>query len=218
MRISMIFVLLLGLSGWLAADESGKPVAGTTDTSGKSAAPEASSEPADLAESVRQLIRELDAGQKSRREEAEKKLFALGVKALDYLPENTDKLSAEAGQRLDRVREKLEKSLAENSLEPTAVTLSGEKPLSEVLAAIEEQTGNKIVDLREEFGQDVGDPKLKVAFDKTSFWPALDQVLDDTGLTIYPYSSEQVGLSLTSRGYSQLPRHGLAVYSRAFRI
>ena len=218
MRKSMIFVVVLCSSGWLAADEPDKPVAGTTDTDGKSAAAEVSTDQPDLAETVRQLIRELDASQKSRREEAEKKLVALGAKALDFLPENTDRLSAEAGQRLDRVREKLEKSEAENSLEPTVVTLSGEKPLSEVLAAIEQQTGNKIVDLRSEFGQDVGDPKLKVDFNKTPFWPALDQVLDDAELTIYPYASEQGGLGIQSRGESRLPRHGLAIYSGAFRI
>jgi hypothetical protein len=171
-----------------------------------------------LGDTVRQLIRELDAGQKARREEAEKKLLALGAKALDYLPENTDRLSAEAGQRLDRVREKLEKSAAENSIEQTVITLAGDKPLSEVLATIEKQTGNKIVDLREEFGQEVGDPKLKVDFKETPFWPVLDQVLDDAELTIYPYGSEQGGLGITSRGESLLPRRGTAIYSGAFRI
>lgn len=218
MRPSTFFVLLCCLPGLLAADEPARPVASTTGTSDKSGSTTASTEPGELGEKVRQLIRELDAGQKSRREEAEKQLVALGAKALEFLPENTDRLSAEAGQRLDRVREKLEKSAAETSLVPTTLTLSGEKPLSEVFAAIEEQTGNKIVDLRAEFGQDVGDPKIKIEFDKTPFWPALDQVLDDTGLTIYPYASEQGGLGITSRGESRLPRHGSAIYSGAFRI
>lgn len=188
----------------------------TSATSDKSAPAE--SAPADLADTVRQLIRDLDAGQKARREDAEKQLLALGPRALDYLPENTDRMSAEAGQRLDRVREKLEKNAAANSLEPTTVTVSGEKPFSKILALIEEQTGNKIVDLRSEFGQDTGDPDLKVDFDKTPFWPAFDRVLDDAELTIYPYASEQGGLGITSRGESVLPRRGAAVYSGAFRI
>ncbi|HET6884079.1 MAG TPA: hypothetical protein VFI31_28250, partial [Pirellulales bacterium] len=217
MRKSVIFVLLAASSGWLIAEEPTKPVKAPVDPFDKSATSGTVGE-GDLGEQVRHLIRELDASQKSRREEAEKNLVALGVKALDYLPENTDRLSAEAGQRLDRVREKLEKNAAESSLEPTAVTLSGKTPLSEVLAAIEEQTGNKIVDLRKEFGEDVGDPDLKVEFKQTPFWPALDQVLDDADLTIYPYASEQGGLGITSRGESRLPRHGSAIYSGAFRI
>lgn len=217
MRKFTFFLLFVCSSGRLAADEPAKPAVGTTDTQDKSVASGTTTE-GDIGEKVRQLIRELDAGQKSRREDAEKQLVALGAKALEFLPENTDRMSAEAGQRLDRVREKLEKSAAETSLEPTTVTLSGEKPLSNLLAAIEEQTGNKIVDLRSEFGQDVGDPKLKVEFDKTPFWPALDQVLDDAELTIYPYASEQGGLGITSRGESRVPRHRSAVYSGAFRI
>ena len=31
------------------------------------------------------------------------------------------------------------------------------------------------------------DPSLKVHFDKKPFWPALDQVLDQAGLTVYPF-------------------------------
>jgi hypothetical protein len=214
----MFLALVLCCCQAFAADESDQPGACTTGKSDKSAIAAESGEAAKVGETVRQLIRELDAGQKSRREDAEKKLLALGAAALDYLPENTDRMSAEAGQRLDRVREKLEKSEAEGSLEPTTVTLSGEMPLGEVLAAIEKQTGNKIVDLRSEFGQEAADPKLKVDFDKTAFWPALDKVLDQADLTIYPYASEGGGLGLTSRGESRLPRHGQAVYSGAFRI
>jgi hypothetical protein len=218
---TLLFVglLLCGLAfvfaSTLTADEAKK--AATTATDGK---PETAVSAADedLAGVVRKLIRKLDAPQKTGREEAEKDLLALGTKILDYLPENTDRMSAEAGQRLDRIREKLEKSEAESTLETTAVTVSGEKSLSDILAAIEKETGNHLVDLRSEFGQEVGDPKLKVDFDKKPFWPALDEVLDQAGLTIYPYASEDGGLGLTSRGDSRLPRHGTAVYSGAFRV
>jgi hypothetical protein len=218
MRIWLLFVLVFSMFTTLAADEAETPSAGTTNTGSKSATSGPTGDAADLAETVRKLVRQLDAPQKARREEAEKDLLALGLRILDYLPENTDRMSAEAGQRLDRVREKLEKSEAESSLETTTVTLAGEKPLSEILAVIEKETGNHIVDLRSEFGQEVGDPKLKINFDKTPFWQALDDVLDQAELTVYPYVSEDGGLGLTSRGESRLPRHAQAVYSGAFRI
>jgi len=215
MRKLLILGLLFAFPAILAADEAEKPLADTTGTDGK---PDTPAVDADLAGIVRQLVRKLDAPQKASREDAEKALLALGTKILDHLPENTERMSAEAGQRLDRIREKLEKSEAESTLEATAVTVSGEKPLSDILAVIEKETGNHIVDLRSEFGQEVGDPKLKVDFDKKPFWPVLDEVLDQAGLTIYPYASEDGGLGLQSRGESRLPRHGMAVYSGAFRI
>lgn len=213
----LTFAACLCSAACFAAEENEKTTAVKTGTSGK-AATSAPDSDADLAETVKQLVRKLDAPQKARREEAEKDLVALGSKVLDYLPENTDRMSAEAGQRLDRIREKLEKTEAEGSIEPSVVTLSGEKPLTEILAAIDQQTHNKLVDLRAAFGQEVGDPKLKVDFQQTPFWKALDVVLDQAELTIYPYSSENGGLGLTSRGESRLPRVGQAVYSGAFRI
>lgn len=213
MRKLLFVIVVLSRGGWLAAAEPPASASARSDKSGQTKVA-----PAELAETVRQLIRDLDAAQKSRREEAEKKLLSLGSRVLDHLPENTDRLSAEAGQRLARVREKLEKSAAASSVEPTTVTCAGEKPLAKIFALIEEQTGNKIVDLRSEFGQDVGDPNLKVDFEKTPFWSALDRVLDDADLAIYPYASEQGGLGITSRGESRLPRSGSAVYSGAFRI
>jgi hypothetical protein len=216
MRTLLFLGLLFPFTSMLSAEEAEK--ADTTVTAGKTdtAAP---APDADLASVVRQLVRKLDAPQKAGREDAEKALLALGAKILDHLPENTDRMSAEAGQRLDRIKEKLEKSEAESTLETTSVTLSGEKPLSDILAVIEKETGNHIVDLRSEFGQEVGDPKLKVDFDKKPFWLALDEVLDQAGLTIYPYASEGGGLGLTSRGESRLPRQGgTAVYSGAFRV
>ncbi|HVA48091.1 MAG TPA: hypothetical protein VNH11_17105 [Pirellulales bacterium] len=213
-RLTLTFWLCA--AACLAAAEPAKPTAGKTGTDDKSTTEATGTD--EFAETIRRLVRQLDAPQKARREEAEKDLVALGTKILDYLPENTDRMSAEAGQRLDRVREKLEKSEAESSIEPSAVTLSGEKPLSEILKALEEQTHNKLVDLRSEFGQEVGDPKLKVDFQQAPFWQALDDVLDQAELTIYPYTSENGGLGLMSRGESRLPRHGQAVYTGAFRI
>ncbi len=219
-------VLLGATTGAARGDETGPPPA--DDASAKTTAAEkAESEASDaateeknaeLAESVRKLIRELDASQKSRRVEAETQLIALGAKILDYLPENTDRMPAEVRERLNRVRAKLEKSQAQNTVEPTSVTLSGEQPLSKILAALEKQTGNHVTDLREEFGQDVGDPKQKVDFKQTPFWQALDQVLDQAGLSIYPYAAEDGGVGLVSRSESQLPRSERATYAGAFRI
>lgn len=228
MRLSLFLLSAVWIGAITAAargDETDAPPA--SEASAKTAGSEkvesdldvsAGEKNAELAETVRKLIRELDAAQKSRRVDAEAQLVALGAKILDYLPENTDRMPAEVRERLNRVRAKLEKSQAENTVEPTSITLSGEQPLSKILAAIENQTGNKVTDLREEFGQDVGDPKLKVDFKQTPFWQAFDQVLDQAGLSIYPYAAEGGGVGLVSRSETQLPRSDRATYAGAFRI
>ena len=69
-------------------------------------------------------------------------------------------------------------------------------------------------------------PDLKVHFDKTPFWPALDQVLDQAGLTVYPFAErgEKAAISVTSRFPNKLPsisrsrRVGRACYSGPFRF
>ena len=54
--------------------------------------------------------------------------------------------------------------------------------LSKILAEMQKQSGNPIIDARRQLGQPADDPELKVDFDKTPFWRALDEVLDQAGL------------------------------------
>ena len=54
--------------------------------------------------------------------------------------------------RLDQIRGAVERVAAEAVIQPTRVTLRGEMKLSAALAALEEQTSNKVVDYRDRFG------------------------------------------------------------------
>jgi len=145
----------------------------------------------DLKPAVTRLVRQLDADELARRDAAEAELVRLGPKVLDLLPEVTDRTPAEVRQRLARVRRQLEEALAHAAVEASHVTLkNGAIRLSECLGEIERQTGNRFVDLREQFGQEVTDPTLSVAFDKTPFWTALDDILKQAKLTVYPFGSE----------------------------
>lgn len=234
MRIALPLVLLVFAGSLLAgaADPPEKPAAKKTPVkeAAQPAAEKSADEPAEtssaqgekqtdaaLAETVQKLIRELDAPQKARRLDAEKQLLALGAKALEHLPESTDNLRGEVKLRLDHIREQLEKAGAQQTVEPTSVTLHGEMPLSQALAEIEEQTGNKLVDLRPEFNEDAADPDVKLDFDKTPFWEVLDHVLDQAGLGIY-LSAEEGGLGLVSRPDNGIKRVGRAIYTGAFRM
>lgn len=174
---------------------------------------------ADLSLRVRRLLRQLDAPQLARRQEAEERLIELGPKILGLLPESSERVSAEVAGRVERIRHKLQRAMAESAGQPSLVTLRGELPLSEILAKIEEQTGNKIVfrDRNLAPGEQATDPKLKVEFDKTPFWPALDHVLDQASLGVYPYGEQKAVYVVPGPGAGAAPP-GRTSYSGPFRF
>jgi hypothetical protein len=179
-------------------------------------APAASSEA--LAAKVKALVKQLDSNAIADREAAEKGLAAIGPDVLPLLPSVTKNMPAEVQNRLGRVRNALVKAEVEAATKPALVTLSGEMPASEAIAAIAKQTGNKLVDYRERFNQEGTDPKIKVALEKVPFWQALDTILDAASLTIYNYDEEQGALAYTSRGADAAPRLGRGSYSGLFRL
>jgi hypothetical protein len=170
------------------------------------------------AAAVRELARQLNATGLAERDAAEKKLLEMGPEILDFLPPVTERTPAEVKQRLARIRQALQQRQGEATARATVVTLQGDAlPLSRVLAELGKQTGNKIVDLREQFGQQVTDPKIKAALDKTPFWQALDQVLDLAGMTVYAHGGQE-GITVVNRSESQAPRQGRASYDGPFRF
>ncbi|MEN6452595.1 MAG: hypothetical protein ABFC96_19055 [Thermoguttaceae bacterium] len=181
------------------------------------AAPAEAASDADSRAEVQRLVRQLDASQLSQRDAAEASLLKLGPAILDLLPTKTERMSAEVAQRLARVRQKLQRQAADAAIRPSTITLHDDAmPLSKVLEAFGRQSGNPITDSRQRMGQPAADPTLKANFDKKPFWPALDQVLDQAGLTLYPFA-EQAGLSVVTRGQAT-SRTGRACYAGPFRI
>ena len=171
-----------------------------------------------LAGDVRRLVKQLDGRDLSARVKAEEALVELGPAALEHLPEATPKMSAELRQRVGRIRQRLfERQVAESS-EMSTVTLSGNgMPLGEVFAAIEEQTGNKVIDLREKFGQEAAAVKVDVDFQKTPFWKALDTVLAQANMVVYPYS-ESKSVGVINRASRQSMRQAHVAYDGPFRV
>lgn len=167
---------------------------------------------------VRRLVRELDASQKARRDDAERQLRGLGPSILGLLPQAGDRLPAEVELRVRRLRDEFEQAQAEASTQASHISLDARHmPLNEILAAITKQSGNKLVDLRPQFGEAERNEPLNVQFQKTPFWPALDDVLDRAGLTMQTISGEP-GIALANRSDSQLESTGRVSYAGAFRI
>lgn len=172
----------------------------------------------DLRLEVHRLVRQLNATQLAQREAAEEKLLSLGPAVLDLLPRMTERTPPDVKHRVGRIRQKLQRAAAESAATASLVTLQADAmPLSKVFDAIGQQTGNRIVDFRGKFGHEATDPKLKVDLDKTPFWQALDRVLDQAGLTVYPFA-QQRAINVVGRDDSQLPRIGRACYSGPFRF
>ena len=169
---------------------------------------------------VTRLVRQLDAPQLARREAAEVELLGHGPAILGHLPPTADRLSAEVQQRLGRIRQKLEQAAADASTHASTITLCADAmPLGEILHTFGEQSGNTIIDYRREFGQPATDPTLRVHCEKTPFWPALDQLLDQAGLTLYTHGRGggiRVIAALDKK--KRALRVGRASYSGPFRF
>ncbi len=179
---------------------------------------DASPDNAELERQVNALVGQLDARQLTERDAAERKLAELGLQALPLLPSIGDDTSPEAAKRLTRLRRDMMRDQALAAAEPARITLRGEKlPLQDVLKAFAEQTGNRVVDHREAFGQRVVPTQVAADFDKEPFWQALDRVLDQAGLTVYGYAGEP-GVFLINQPAGSGSRAKRASYDGIFRL
>jgi hypothetical protein len=171
---------------------------------------------ADLAPDVARLVRQLNSDELTRRDQAEQQLIALGPAALPHLPPTNDRTPAEVAQRLLRVRQAFEQARAEQAAQGSTVSLTGDLPLTDIFKDFGKQTGNAIVDRRER-EEGAVDPPLHVDFNKTLFWRAVDQTLDEAQLDVDSFSGEP-GVTITPRTPGRVARTSRASYSGPFRL
>ncbi len=177
-------------------------------------------------ERIDQLVRQLNDDQTKRRDEAEQTLLELAPTAnaeqcdayLELLPQPIDGMPPEVRLRIERIRKQIEIEQSSAALSATRWTVSSKDvPLGELLEGIHKQTGNRLADHREQFGQNATQRLLSLEIENDRFWPALDQLLDAAEMTTYPYSGEET-LALIDREPGALPRASGASYSGPFRI
>jgi hypothetical protein len=157
-----------------------------------------------LKDQVDRLVQQLDAADLASRDEAKKQLVALGPKILDLLP--TSPSGPAQADALESIRAPLQLQLAEQSIQASNVTLNAaDQPLSEILAELSRQSGNKLKDLRASMGQETANRRLTLAIEKSSFWQALDQTLDRAHLTVYHYAGSDA-LGIVAAGENAAPR------------
>jgi hypothetical protein len=174
---------------------------------------------------INQLVGRLNADRAPERDDAEKKLLELtGASAaqsdrvLEALPKDSDQMPLALRDRLARIRQQLEDRAAKISTAATTLTLSAkEMPLAEVIAAIEKQTGNRLINNSDQQGGEGRKVNASIELKNEQFWPALDKILDKVMLGAYPYSGKDT-LSIVGRDPVDRPRFGHATYQGPFRL
>jgi hypothetical protein len=143
-----------------------------------------------LGKILEQRVKELDSNKLKDRDQSEAAIVELGPQVIDLLPPVSDADSEEFRMRIERVRMQLEKQEKAQLITPSYVTLSGVMSGADALTKISEMTGNKI----ELEGVANLTKSVTTAFDKTPFWEAFDEVLDQLGLTVASGDGEDIRL------------------------
>jgi hypothetical protein len=73
------------------------------------------------------------------------------------------------------------------SLPISSVTVKDRLTLKDALAAVQKQTGNSVIDLRDALGQPAPNPELTLELNGMGFWPALDRIAQQARVQVYPY-------------------------------
>jgi hypothetical protein len=181
----------------------------------------------ELAQQISRLVQQLDDDRAAEREAAETKLLELaGASAaeidrfLELLPEENDQMPLGVRDRLTSIREQVEDRVAKAAVISTKISLSAKQmTLADVFAEIEKQTGNRLADNRQGDAPDAAamSGNVTIELKDEPFWPAVDQILDQLGLSVYNYGGMDA-LSLVSRPEYEGKRFGRATYNGPLRF
>lgn len=192
----------------VAAD---RPSADKTDTAPIDSTPEWES-------AVRRLLRRLDADELAQRDSAEMELIRMGPAVLPVLRGAEARLSPEARTRVGRIVQQLQRIDGLTGAQASIIDLEKRRaPVSKILAELERQSGNRIVDYRPQFHQVALDPTVELQFGEAPFWQALDETLDAAKLTVYAFGTPRA-ICVVARPEGHGPRRAGACYRGPFRF
>lgn len=132
-------------------------------------------------ERVAALLRQLESQQQRDRAAALRELETLGPAVLPLLPESEAIVDVDARDALARLRIVLQRRLARESALPRVVNLVGQYPLPQLVEEIARQTGNSLAVVA---GSNFP-PPLDVAWERTPFWTALEDINRTSGWQPY---------------------------------
>jgi hypothetical protein len=175
-----------------------------------------------LKDRVAQLVERLESPKVETRASAEKSLIDLGQRVIPLLPSGVDPKKKDLAERIERIRTTLREKDEQTNLGASKVTLKGKGiRLTEALKALQTQSGNAIVDIREANGEEVTNPAIDVDFSDKPFFEALDIVAEQAGISFTPYTGDgTIGISAGAMAAPNMPKPAkpMVVYSGPFRI
>lgn len=171
------------------------------------------------------LLEELGAPSQADRRAAEDALSELAKEGTDkaeavlaQLPAPNRSMPPQVQAAIEHVRLRIERQLAQLATGASRISLRvAQAQLSEVLVKLEKQTGNRFRDGRDEFGGGADKRLITLDIDDEPFWPAIDKLLDEAKLGIYPYG-EEGQLTLVDREPNAGRRYKAAAYAGPFRF
>jgi hypothetical protein len=179
----------------------------------------------ELEDAVLVQLEELGWSNPADRQAAEATLVELAGDApgnaervLAQLPAASAAIPADVMAAIERVRIRIQRDVARRATAASTVTINAvQQPLPEVLEAFSRQTGATFRDRREAFGGAASGSLVTLSLKDEPFWPAVDKLLDEAKLTLYPYG-EEGEITLVDREPGARSRHGAAAYSGPFRF
>ncbi len=174
---------------------------------------------------VNRLISDLNSNSFESRAAASEGLIKIatessrhGEQLLALLPIDREDLPPEIRDGLNKVREAVKQQLLKAEAETSVISLDVKQmPIDEVLKIISQQTGNRLRDNRENFGQDTGDINVTIKLDNLPFWQGIDRLLDKTLMDVYAYGG-QGELALIDRTQGRQDRTKGVTYVGPFRF
>ena len=155
---------------------------------------------------VRRLVRQLDAPQLAEREAAEAELLRRGPAISICCRRRPTAMSAEVRERLGRVRQKLQRLAADAAAKASTITLRVDAmPLTKSWSRFSSSRATRL-STAAQIRPAGGRSQAKVQVRQTPFWPALDRVLDQAGLSVYPFSERRAIEVVAASGESDGPR------------
>lgn len=167
---------------------------------------------------VRRWVVRLDADRKADRQRAEEELLKLGSAALKWLPEPDSLGSRATAEAIRRVRAKLERQKAEESVEATRMTPAGSSSVSELLLRVTKETGNVV--LAEDVSKELLSKSVELP-ERPTFWDVIETTARQHNLS-WSFDGSPARLRLFPRmpaDQTDSPRSVLeTAQSKAFRI
>ena len=141
-----------------------------------------------LKDRVAQLVEQLESADAKARDAAKAALVKLGARVVPLLPEAP---RSPLKERLAEVREAVEEARGKLNVGAARVTIRGKGlRLTEVVKALQQQSGNPMSDLREENGAEVTNPSMDLEIVDRPFLEALDLAATAAGLRPSYYTGD----------------------------